>query len=94
VLNVLLCAPVFGACWAWSVKRGVEVLWVLGAIGGGGKDGVKKDKEREKEKVGEERVAAAVDGGGVAKDSVAKDGLARRRVVSMAGVPVGLYRDL
>lgn len=35
VLNVLVCAPVFGLLWLWSVKRGLEVLWTMGALGGG-----------------------------------------------------------
>lgn len=34
VLNVLLCAPVFTLAWGWSILRGVENLWALGAIGG------------------------------------------------------------
>jgi hypothetical protein len=33
VLNVLLCAPIFGCVWLWSMKRGFEVLWTIGAVG-------------------------------------------------------------
>jgi alpha-1,3-glucosyltransferase len=35
VLNVLLCAPIFGLAWCWSIVRGVETLWALGALGSG-----------------------------------------------------------
>lgn len=30
VLNVLICTPVFGLVWLWSLKCGVEVGWALG----------------------------------------------------------------
>ncbi|TEB40059.1 ALG6, ALG8 glycosyltransferase [Coprinellus micaceus] len=30
VLNVLICTPVFGLAWLWSLKCGVEVGWALG----------------------------------------------------------------
>ena len=30
VLNVLICTPVFGLIWLWSLKCGIEVGWALG----------------------------------------------------------------
>ncbi|KAH7919268.1 hypothetical protein BV22DRAFT_1023274 [Leucogyrophana mollusca] len=36
VLNVLVCTPVFGLVWLWSVKRGIEVGWATGGLPGSG----------------------------------------------------------
>ena len=33
VLNVLLCAPVFGVCWLWAMRRQVEVGWAISSLG-------------------------------------------------------------
>ena len=33
VLNVLLCTPIFGITWLWSIKRSIEVSWALGVLG-------------------------------------------------------------
>ena len=33
VLNVLVCTPVFGLVWLWSIKCSVEVSWALGGLG-------------------------------------------------------------
>jgi len=33
VLNVLLCAPVFGVCWLWGMRRQVEVGWAISSLG-------------------------------------------------------------
>jgi len=33
VLNVLLCTPVFGITWLWSIKRSTEVTWGVSALG-------------------------------------------------------------
>jgi len=33
VLNVLLCAPIFGITWLWSIKRSTEVTWAISGIG-------------------------------------------------------------
>ncbi|KAH7915868.1 glycosyltransferase family 57 protein [Hygrophoropsis aurantiaca] len=36
VLNVLVCTPVFGLVWLWSIKRGIEVGWAIGGLPGSG----------------------------------------------------------
>jgi alpha-1,3-glucosyltransferase len=51
VLNVLICAPIFGLAWCWSIIRGVEGLWAVGALGG-----TSEKKDRSTEKQGKERV--------------------------------------
>ena len=33
VLNVLVCTPVFGLAWLWSIKCSMEVGWALGGPG-------------------------------------------------------------
>lgn len=35
VLNVLVCTPVFGLVWLWSIKSGIEVGWAIAGLGGG-----------------------------------------------------------
>lgn len=44
VLNVLISTPVFALTWLWSIKRGIEVAWALGGLGGASHavEGVKK----------------------------------------------------
>ncbi|EJC98153.1 glucosyltransferase [Fomitiporia mediterranea MF3/22] len=32
VLNVLVCTPVFGMTWLWSIKRSTEVAWGVGGL--------------------------------------------------------------
>jgi len=39
VLNVLICTPVFGLIWLWSIKRSVEVSWAISGLPG------KREKE-------------------------------------------------
>lgn len=33
VLNTLVCAPIFGVTWLWSIKRSTEVTWAISGIG-------------------------------------------------------------
>ena len=33
VLNVLVCAPIFGVTWIWSIKRSTEVTWGVSGVG-------------------------------------------------------------
>lgn len=35
VLNVLVCTPVFGLVWLWSIKSGIEVGWAIVGLGSG-----------------------------------------------------------
>jgi len=46
VLNVLLCAPIFGLAWLWSTARIVQVAWAVGVLGGSRREAPTK-KERE-----------------------------------------------
>lgn len=39
VLNVLICTPIFGLIWLWSIKRLVEVSWAISGLPG------KREKE-------------------------------------------------
>ncbi|KAG1884188.1 glycosyltransferase family 57 protein [Suillus subluteus] len=39
VLNVLICTPIFGLIWLWSIKRSVEVSWAMSGLPG------KREKE-------------------------------------------------
>jgi alpha-1,3-glucosyltransferase len=39
VLNVLICTPIFGLIWLWSIKRSVEVSWAISGLPG------KREKE-------------------------------------------------
>jgi len=34
VLNVLVCTPVFGLIWLWSIKRGIQVSWGIAGLPG------------------------------------------------------------
>ncbi|KAG2069054.1 hypothetical protein BDR04DRAFT_1078626 [Suillus decipiens] len=34
VLNVLLCTPIFGLIWLWSIKRSAEVSWAVSGLPG------------------------------------------------------------
>lgn len=34
VLNVLVCTPVFGLIWLWSIKRGIQVSWAIAGLPG------------------------------------------------------------
>lgn len=39
VLNVLICTPIFGLIWLWSIKRSAEVSWAISGLPG------KREKE-------------------------------------------------
>jgi alpha-1,3-glucosyltransferase len=70
VLNVLLCTPIFGLVWLWSIKRGWEVQWALGGLGGGllggsRKTGLKSKGESEGETLKMTRVGNANGNGNV-----------------------------
>lgn len=39
VLNVLICTPIFGLIWLWSIKRSVELSWAMSGLPG------KREKE-------------------------------------------------
>lgn len=69
VLNVLLCAPVLGLIWVWSLKRqllevgvacGIEPLGFLSVGSGAGKE-KKREKERREKGEGKERDRTAKD---------------------------------